>query len=140
MSEQNKETVRRYLTLGPTNEKLALEMLAEDAVYYDPGAPPSIGHEGQKQRTARLLTAFSDPRFEIHDLIAEGDKVVARWTFHGSHSGPFGPIPPSGKQITMSGITIYLLRDGKIAEARSNFDQMGMIQQISPAPPGQTGA
>jgi steroid delta-isomerase-like uncharacterized protein len=138
MSNENKEIIRRYLTLGPTNEELALGLLAEDAVYYDPGAPPSVGHEGQKQRTARLLVAFSDPQFVIHDSISEGDKVVARWTFSGTHSGPFGPIPATGKLISMDGITIYTLRDGKIAEARSNFDQMSMMQQLAPpaSPPG----
>ncbi len=135
--ESNKEVIRRYLTEGPTNEELALSSLTEDAVYYDPGAPPSVGHEGQKRRTAALLTAFPDPQFELHELIGEGDQVVVRWTFRGTHQGPFGPIPATGKEISMSGITIYTLRDGKIAEARSSFDQMGMMQQLGamPAPP-----
>jgi steroid delta-isomerase-like uncharacterized protein len=135
-TEENKAIVRRYLTEGPTNEALALASLTDDAVYYDPGAPPSVGHEGQKRRTAALLTAFPDPKFDLDDVIAEGDKVVVRWTFHGTHSGPFGPIPATGKRVSMTGITIYTLRGGKIAEARSNFDQMGMMQQLGPLAPG----
>jgi steroid delta-isomerase-like uncharacterized protein len=128
--ESNKAVIRRYLTEGPTNEAFTLECLTEDAVYYDPGAPPSVGHQGQRERTARLTAAFSNPRFDIHDMIAEGDKVAVRWTFHGKHTGPFGPMAATGKDIAMSGITIYVMRDGKIAEARSNFDQMGMMQQL----------
>jgi steroid delta-isomerase-like uncharacterized protein len=131
---ENKEIVRRYLTEGPTNEELALNSLTEDAVYYDPGAPPSIGHEGQKRRTAGLLTAFPAPRFEIHEIIGEEDKVVIRWTFHATHNGPFGPIPATGKAISMTGITIYAMRDGKIAAAWSNFDQLGMMQQLGALP------
>lgn len=128
--EENKIIVQRYLTEGPLNQELALASLTKDSVYYDPGAPPSVGHEGQKRRTAGLLAAFPDPRFEIHDLIGEGEKVVARWTFHGTHLGPFGPVPATGKEISMSGITIYTLRNGKIAQAHSNFDQLGMMQQL----------
>jgi steroid delta-isomerase-like uncharacterized protein len=137
-TERNKAVVRRYLTEGPKDEALALASLTEDAVYYDPGAPPSVGHEGQKRRTAALLTAFPDPRFELDDLVAEGDSVAVRWTFHGTHQGPFGPIPATGKRVSMTGITIYRLRDGKIAEARSNFDQMGLMQQLQPAPAAKT--
>lgn len=63
--------------------------------------------------------------------------MVVRWTFHGPHQGPFGPIPATGKEISMNGITIYTMRDRKIAEARSEFDQMGMMQLLGaiPAPP-----
>jgi steroid delta-isomerase-like uncharacterized protein len=130
----NKEIVRRYLTEGPTNEELALQSLTEDAVYHDPGAPPSIGHEGQKLRTAGLLAAFPNPKFEIHEMIGEAEKVVVRWTFRARHDGPFGPIPATGKEIGMTGITIYALRDGKIAEAWSNFDQLGLMQQLGAIP------
>jgi len=132
--EHNKAIVRRYLTEGPTNEELALASLTPDAVYHDPGSPPSVGYDGQRRRTAALLTAFPDPKFELHDVIAEGDKVVVRWTFHATHSGQFGPVPATGKRVTMTGITIYALRDGRIAEARSNFDQMGLMQQLGAVP------
>jgi len=64
--------------------------------------------------------------------------VVVRWTFHATHAGPFGGIPPTGKPITMMGITIYFLADGQIKEARSNFDQLGLLQQLGAIPvPGQ---
>jgi steroid delta-isomerase-like uncharacterized protein len=133
-TSSNKAIIRRYLTEGPTNEDIALACLSEDAVYYDPGAPPSVGHQGQRERTARLLTAFSEPRFDLHEVIGEGDKVAVRWTFYGTHTGPFGPIPATGKTISMSGITIYALSKGKITEARSSFDQLGMMQQLGAGP------
>lgn len=87
-----------------------------------------------------LFSAFPDPQFTVEDLIAEADQVVARWTFRGTHRGPFAGIPPTGKQIQMTGITIYRLRDAKIAEARSNIDQLGLLQQLGvlPAAPGSS--
>ncbi|HBY94176.1 MAG: ester cyclase [Ardenticatenaceae bacterium] len=139
-SEANKAVIQRYLQEGPTNEAIALASLTEDATFYDPGAPPSIGPEGQRRRSAILFSAFPDSQFTVEDLIAEADEVVARWTFRGTHRGPFAGIPPTGKQIQMTGITIYRLRDGKIAEARSNIDQLGLLQQLGvlPAAPGSS--
>jgi steroid delta-isomerase-like uncharacterized protein len=134
-TEANKAVVRRYLQEGPTNEAIALASLTEDATFYDPGAPPSIGAEGQRRRSAMLFSAFPDPQFTIEDLIAEADQVVARWTFLGTHRGSFGGIPPTGKRVRMTGITIYRLRDSKIAEARSNIDQLGLLQQLGVVPP-----
>ena len=140
-TEHNKAVIQRYLQEGPTNEAIALASLTEDATFYDPGAPPSVGHAAQRQRSAMLFSAFPNPQFTVEDLIAEADQVVARWTFRGTHRGPFAGIPPTGKQVEMTGITIYRLRDGKIAEARSNIDQLGLLQQLGVIPmPEQSSA
>jgi steroid delta-isomerase-like uncharacterized protein len=140
-TEENKTIIQRYLTdaleaVKRGNVNATDEFLAEDATFYDPGRPPSIGREAQKQRGVGLLAGFPDVRFVIEDLIAEGDKVVARWTMRATHSGPFMGLPPTGKQIAMNGITIYRLTNGQIGEARSELDQMGLLQQLGvmPAP------
>jgi steroid delta-isomerase-like uncharacterized protein len=134
MIEQNKTIVRRYLEEGPRNPALTEESLAPDAVYYDPGAPPSIGIEGQQQRSAALLGAFPDTQFTVEDMIAEDDRIAVRWTFHATHTGNFRGIPPTGKSVTMTGITIYRLANEKIKEARSNLDMLGLLQQLGIIP------
>ena len=138
-TEENKAIVRSYLVdalaeIRRGNLAATDEFLTGDAAFYDPGQPPSVGTEAQRERSAMLLGAFPDAEFATEDMIAEGDKVAARWTFRGTHQGDFAGIPPTGKQVTMRGITLYRLVGGKIAEARSNFDQLGMLQQLGVIP------
>jgi predicted ester cyclase len=84
------------------------------------------------------FTAFPDLHFTLEDRIAEGDKVVSRWTFHGTHKGELQGMPPSGKQVTMTGISIDRLAWGKVVESWDNPDQLGLLQQIGAlATPGQ---
>ena len=80
------------------------------------------------------LAAFPDLRITTDDIIAEGDKVVARWTVTGTHQGELMGIPASGKQISFTGMTVHRFVDGKIAENWWSYDAMGMMQQIT-APP-----
>ena len=133
-TEENKAIVRRYLQEGPRNPDIAAESLASDAVYYDSGAPPSVGLEGQKQRTNALLGAFPNVSFTIEDMVAEADKVAVRWNFQGTHRGPFANISATGEEVVMTGMTIYRLEGGKIKEARSNFDMLGLLQQLGAVP------
>ena len=140
--EDNKLIVRRYLqdaleAVRQGQLDATDEFLTSDAAFYDPGRPPSIGREAQKQRSLGLLSGFPDVRFTIEDLIAEGDKVVARWTMQATHTGLFQGIPPTGKQVAMQGITIYRLTNGQISEARSQLDQLGLLQQLGVSPGSQ---
>ena len=78
------------------------------------GTPP--GPEGFRQFYARLRSAFPDLRYTVDDLIAEGDKVVVRWTWSCTHTSVFRGIAPTGKQATVTGMAIYCLAGGKIVE------------------------
>ena len=77
-------------------------------------------------------------------MIAEGDKVVTRWTGRGTHQAELPgnpPIPPTGKQVTVTGIDVYRIENGRTAEHWGNFDQLGMLQQLGVIPPpGQAGS
>jgi steroid delta-isomerase-like uncharacterized protein len=143
--EENKALVRRYLgdafaEVQRGNLAATDELLASDATFYDPGAPPSVGREAQRQRSTVLVSAFPTAHFTIEEMVAEGDKVAVRWTFNGTHEGPFMGLPPTGKNVTMTGITIYRIVNGKIQEAWSNFDQLGVLQQLGVVPvQGQAG-
>ena len=79
-------------------------------------------------------------RDELDDIAREGDKVVIRQTYCGTHTGEFMSIAPTGKQVTTTGITIFRLANGKIAEIWANYDQLGMMQQLGVVPPmGESG-
>jgi steroid delta-isomerase-like uncharacterized protein len=136
MSEQNKAIVRRSFEEVWTNKNLdALgEFVATDAV--DHTRPPELpsGLEGAKQFFAMYLAAFPDTKMVIEDQVAEGDKVVTRWTATGTHKGELMGIPPSGKPVRVTGIQIDRLEGGKIVESWGFFDQLGMLQQIGAIP------
>jgi predicted ester cyclase len=79
-------------------------------------------------------TTFPDVRITIEDQVAEGDKVVTRWTGRGIHQGDLMGIAPTGTRATVTGITIDHISGGKVAETWANFDVMGMIQQLGVIP------
>ena len=82
-----------------------------------------------------MLRSGLDPRFTIEDLIAEGDKVVVRWTNSGTNVGEFLGMPPTGKSFTIAGIDIHRLQDGKMAEHWHVVDNFSMLLQLGLIPP-----
>lgn len=136
-AEENKAVVRRFIEdlISTGNLALADELCAPNYVNY--GLPPGIlpGIEGIKQTLGVFRAAFPDFHITLEDLIAEEDKVVARFTAHGTHQGDFQGIPPTGKSFTAPGMTYYRIVNGKIAEDHPIFDQLGMLQQLGVVPP-----
>ncbi|MEM9754933.1 MAG: ester cyclase [Pseudomonadota bacterium] len=78
----------------------------------------------------RYFGAFTDVTTKVHDLLAEGDKVVLNWSTKGRHIGPYGDIAATQKDITMAGIDILTLKDGKIIEIASMWDGMSVFEQL----------
>ena len=78
--------------------------------------------------------AFPDIQMTVEEQVAEGDRVVTRWSAQGTHEGELMGVPASGKQVTVSGITIARLADGKIQEEWSNWDGLGLMEQIGAMP------
>jgi steroid delta-isomerase-like uncharacterized protein len=138
-TEENKAIVRRLIEEGINQRDLALfdELYAPDFLYHL--ALTTIeGVEAYKQFNLMSFTAFPDLRFTIEDQIAEGDKVVSRWLVSGTHKGPFQGIPPTGKQVTVTGVGINRFANGKIVENWTNMDFLGILQQLGVVPvPGQ---
>ena len=136
-TEDNKAIVRRGLETVWNQKNVArvVEHLDPEFVSHDPTMTIQ-GLEQYQPFVTMYLSAFPDLHFTIEDQIAEGDKVVTRWTAHGTHLGPFMDIPPSGKQGAVTGITIDRLANGKVVESWYNFDALGMMQQLGvlPAP------
>ena len=95
-----------------------------------PGMPP-LDADGHRQYSEAMLKAFPDLDRTLEDLVAEGDKVVARWTAKGTNTGEFNGMPATGKFATSSGITIFRIADGRIVEEWSESDMLGLLQQLA---------
>jgi steroid delta-isomerase-like uncharacterized protein len=140
-TEQNKELVRRMVEemFNRGNVSKADEFLAPDFAEREelpPGIPSD--REGVKQLTTMLRSAFPDFEARIDDIIAEGDKVVIRQTWSGTHQGEFMGVPPTGKRVSIGVIDIIRVAGGKFAEHWGQMDSMGMMQQLGAIPaPGQ---
>jgi steroid delta-isomerase-like uncharacterized protein len=138
LSETNKIVSRRFFEEVFSKGKLNVldEIIAKDHVNSGPGTLPGLpnGPEGAKQLVTVYRNAFPDIRFTIDEQIAEGDKVVTRWSADGTHKGELAGIPPTNKTSTVSGVVVDRLANGKIAESWGIFDQFGMMQQLGVIP------
>jgi steroid delta-isomerase-like uncharacterized protein len=141
VSEENKALIQRFVeeAFNKGNVDVANEVYASTFITHDPSIPFGDGSPEQvKQFVNTYLSAFPDGHTTVEDLISDGEKVAYRWTFRGTHQGELMGIPPTGKQVTITGITINRVSRGKVEEQWNNFDQLGMLQQLGVAPsPGQ---
>ena len=141
-AEENKALVRRFTEeiWNRGNLDAIEEFVAENYDRHDPANPEVAGREGFIELVAAVRGALPDLRLTIDDMLAEGDKVVTRYTMSGTHQGEFQGIPPTGRQVTMTGISILRINNGQAVEAWNNADQLGFLQQLGAIPaPGQTG-
>jgi predicted ester cyclase len=130
--EENKAVVRRFFEelLSTDNLALADEILSPGFRFYFAGSPDPMDLKSYKGFLAARRGAFPDRRFLVEDMIAEGDKVSARFTMRGTHNGELRGIAPSGREVTMTGIDMIRLEEGKMVEDRVEVDQLGMMQQL----------
>ena len=132
-TQENKALARRVLEemFNKGNLDAADELLAADYVDHDPAMPEDIhGPEGFKEYVGAYRTAFSDLHLEIEDQIAEGDKVVTRWTGTGTHDGELAGIPPTCNHVTLPGMEIVRISDGKLVEGWEGYDSMTLMRQL----------
>ena len=131
----NKDIVRR-LGVEPWEGNVGVidDLVSADYVGHDPAQPDMHGPAGVKTFITTYLSAFPDGSITIDGQLAEGDLVATRWTGRGTHNGELMGIPPSGKEVTVSGITISRLQDGKVVEEWQNWDTLGMLQQLGVVP------
>ena len=133
-AENNKTIVRRlFEEVMKGNLAIADELIAADYAQHSVFGIPD-GREGFKQFFMAFAAAVPDAHFVIEDVIAEGDKVVTRFTVTGTQTGALQGIPPTGKKFAMKGIDIFRVVDGKIVEHWDAVDQLGMLQQLGAIP------
>jgi steroid delta-isomerase-like uncharacterized protein len=130
MSDENKVIVRRWNEeFWKGNLDVSDEILAPDCVFHGVGGPQEI-----KEALGRLSRGIPDGQFTIEDQIAEKDKVVTRWTMRGTHQGELWGVPPTGKQLNYTGISINRIAGGKIVEDWFEADILGLMQQLGVVP------
>jgi len=137
MSEQNKAIVRRLFEelWNKGSLSVADELIAPAYEHHDASTPDvGRGPESEKKRVTLYRTAFPDMRLTIEDIVAEGETVMARWSCRGTHKGDLSGIAPTGKQFTISGVTIARLANGKMVEGWVNWDALGLMQQLGVVP------
>jgi steroid delta-isomerase-like uncharacterized protein len=136
MSDQNKAVARAVFDAFNGADPSELDdVVAADAVDHDPYNPyADEGREGLKKVIAMYRGAFPDLRLTIEDQIAEGDKVVTRWSATGTHQGELMGTPATGKTTNVTGIGIDRIENGQVVEAWGNWDALGMFQQLGLAP------
>jgi steroid delta-isomerase-like uncharacterized protein len=131
----NKQVVRRFVDeyQSAGDEQSFAELL--HPAFVDRSRPTGIaaGAEGVRQQFDAFRVAFPDFHATIHDQIAEGDKVVTRKVFHGTHQGELMGIPPTGRQVEIEVIDIVRLEDGRIVEHWNVVDRLGLLQQLGRA-------
>ncbi len=110
-------------------------LFAPDYLGHDSGSPePVRGREALKRFVAEQRAALPDLQARIEDLVAEGDRVVVRWTTSGSQRGELLGVPPTGKQIVMTGISILRVAGGQIAEEWTAWDALAVLRTLGVAP------
>jgi predicted ester cyclase len=129
--ERNKEIAREIIDrIFVHQEDAAIdELVAEDFVPHTFGPMPP-GREGLREGMKRAGSGISDPEFEIHDLIAEGDRVAVRLTTSARHTGTFMGAEPTGKRYSIDEIHIFRLREGQLVEHWHEFDKGTLLAQL----------
>ncbi len=137
-TSDSRDLARRFTDAWDEGDLNALdELLAEDFVDHDPVPGQDAGREGYKQVTSAFFAAFPDLRVRNEDVIAEGDKAVLRWTARGTHQGELMGISATGRTVTLKGIDVIRVAEGRIAERWGEFDALGMLQQLGAFPPSE---
>jgi steroid delta-isomerase-like uncharacterized protein len=136
-TETNKALIRRMVEEIQNGGNLELldELLAPTFVKHTPAPGLSPDQEGIKQLLSMFRAAFPDGSMSIEDMVAEGDMVVTRKTYRGTHQGQFLGLPPTGRRVSVGLIDMMRLVDGKVVEHWNVGDDLGMLQQLGVIPP-----
>jgi steroid delta-isomerase-like uncharacterized protein len=136
MTTQPKEIVRSFVEQyqEKRDQHAFSEFLAADVVDHTPMPGTSPGSEGVRQVFEMLWAALPDMSVKVHEMVAEGDIVVTRKSFVGTHRGEMFGVPPTGKSVHIDLIDIVRVSDGKIVEHWNIVDSMGLMQQLGAVP------
>jgi steroid delta-isomerase-like uncharacterized protein len=136
MSAANKELSLRFTELFSTgDEALARQILSPDVVFHGTSGDGELrGIDAMLAFVAGYRRAFPDARSTVEDQVAEGDRVVARWRASGTHDGELGPMPATGRQFAIDGVTIERIADGKLVEVWVARDELGLLRQLGGLP------
>lgn len=138
MSEGSKAIFRRYFdeVTNKGNLDLVDEIFAAEYAHHDPANPDeAIGGVGDvKFHLAALRSAFPDIKFQVDDMIEEGDDILVRWTARCTHTGDYFGIPPTGKSAIITGMNTWRMAGGRAVEGWVSRDDLGLLQQLGVVP------
>jgi steroid delta-isomerase-like uncharacterized protein len=139
MTEANKTVVRRLIeeAMNKPNDRVVEELIDPRFVAREQEEMRMLGVEGFKELLGVYRTAFPDMRLTIEEIVAEGDKVITWATFTGTHQGPLQSLPATGRSVKVKDVDLFVVRNGKIVESRTNFDQWGLMKQLGVIPEGE---
>jgi steroid delta-isomerase-like uncharacterized protein len=135
-TERNKSVIRRFVDEVQNKKDWGVYDELNDPEFVNHSAPPGIpsDREGGKVYLGAFFNAFPDCHFTVDDMIAEGDQVVTKKTFTGTHKAEFAGIPATGKRVTLQFVDIMRVRDGRIIEHWLSMDQLSFMQQLGVIP------
>ncbi len=136
--EDNKAFMRRFIeeAINRKSPDALDAMVAEDFVEHVPFPGQGPGREGLRQVLRLFHGAFPDLHWAVQEQVAEGEKVVTRFTWTGTHHGEFLGIAPTGRRVDVWGVVIDVVRGGRFAESRIIMDTLGLMQQLGAIPDG----
>ena len=134
--ERNKAVIRRFVEEVQNKKDFAVYDELTDPEFVNLSAPPGVpaDTEGGRMWLSTFADAYPDAEFTIDDMIAEGDRVVTKKSFSGTHTSDFGGIPATGKRVTLQYVDIMRVRKGKIVEHWLSMDQLSWLQQLGVVP------
>lgn len=139
MSEANEQTIRAFIedVLNQGRFERMNDLVKEDFIELDPLPGQQRGREGLKAVLVQFRTAFPDIHWVVSEQISQGEKVVTRFAWTGTHRGTFLGMPATGKHVEVKGVVIDRLEAGKMADSRILMDTLGLMQQLGaiPGPP-----
>jgi steroid delta-isomerase-like uncharacterized protein len=135
-TESNKAVIGRFIeeVINQNRMDRADDLVVEDFVELDPFPGQRPGRKGLKEVLGMMRTAFPDIHWMVDEMVAEGDTVVTRFTWKGTHRGAFLGVPATGRSVTVKGVVIDQLADGKMSKSRLLMDSMGLMQQLGVVP------
>jgi steroid delta-isomerase-like uncharacterized protein len=135
-TESNKEILRKFIeeVINQNRIDRANDLVVEDFVELDPLPGQRQGREGLKEVLGMMRAAFPDMHWAVEEMIAEGDTVVTRFAWTGTHRGEFLGVPATGRSVAVKGVVIDQLDGGKMTRSRILMDSLGMMQQLAVVP------
>lgn len=133
-AEDNKAAIRRMNQEVWEKNNLAYLQHAIHPDYMNRTAPPDRPRGPGGFRPVALRAGFPDAQLTVEDMVAEGDKVITRYTIRGTHSGVFAGIPPTGQHVVIHGMTLFRLEGGQVIESWSYWDDADLLHQLGAIP------
>ncbi len=133
MPVSHKEVIRRLYKEAWNERKLEVidQLVSQSHALIAPNVSgAAVGPAAYKNQIASMAAGFPDLRFTVEETISEKDKVVASWTFTGTHRGVYLGIPPTNKKVSVAGITVHQITDGKILDSQAAWDRLALLQQL----------